>query len=60
MIKGWLRLVRRGRPRPRPRAHCSKPAHPGAGVTDRDQFEEAVRVGYERGKGSLQGYDPSR
>ena len=30
-----------------------------AGVTDRDQLEEAVRVGYERGKGSLQGYDPS-
>ena len=31
-----------------------------AGVTDRDQLEQAVRVGYERGGGSLQGYDPSR
>ena len=30
-----------------------------AGVTDRDQLEEAVRTGYERGKGSLQSYDPS-
>jgi len=28
-----------------------------AGVTDRDQLEEAVRVGYQRGKGSLQDYD---
>ena len=31
-----------------------------AGITDRDQLEQAVGVGYERGKGSLQGYDPSR
>ena len=30
-----------------------------AGVTDRDKLEEAVRVGYERGKGSLRGYDPT-
>ena len=30
-----------------------------AGVTDHDQLEQAVRVGYERGRGSLQGYDPS-
>ena len=30
-----------------------------AGVTDRDQLEEAVRTGYERGRGSLQSYDPS-
>ena len=29
-----------------------------AGVTDRDKLKQAVRVGYERGKGSLQGYDP--
>lgn len=29
------------------------------GVTDRDQLEKAVRVGYERGKGSLQGYEPT-
>jgi hypothetical protein len=30
-----------------------------AGVTDRDQLEQAGRVGYERGRGSLQGYDPT-
>ena len=30
-----------------------------SGVVDRDQLEEAVRVGYERGRGSLQGYDPT-
>jgi hypothetical protein len=30
-----------------------------AGVTDGDQLEQAVKVGYERGKGSLQGYDPT-
>ena len=30
-----------------------------AGVTDRDALAEAVRVGYEGGKGSLQGYDPT-
>ena len=30
-----------------------------SGVVDRDQLAEAVRVGYERGKGSLQGYDPT-
>ena len=30
-----------------------------SGVTDRDQLEEAVRVGFERGKGSLRGYDPT-
>lgn len=30
-----------------------------AGVTDRDQLEIAVRLGYERGRGSLQGYDPT-
>ena len=30
-----------------------------AGVTDRGAVAEAVRVGYERGKGSLQGYDPT-
>jgi hypothetical protein len=30
-----------------------------AGVTDRDQLQQAVRVGYERGKGSLRGYDPT-
>jgi hypothetical protein len=28
-----------------------------AGRVDGDQLEAAVRVGYERGKGSLQGYD---
>jgi hypothetical protein len=26
-----------------------------AGITDRDQLEQAVKVGYERGKGSLKG-----
>ena len=31
-----------------------------AGVVDGDQLLEAVRAGYERGKGSLEGYDPSR
>ncbi len=30
-----------------------------AGITDRDQLEAAVRTGYERGRGSLEGYDPS-
>jgi hypothetical protein len=30
-----------------------------AGVTDREQLEQAVRVGYQRAKGSLQGYGPS-
>jgi hypothetical protein len=30
-----------------------------AGVTDRGAVAEAVRLGYERGKGSLQGYDPT-
>ena len=30
-----------------------------AGITDRDQLEAAVRAGYERGRGSLEGYDPS-
>jgi hypothetical protein len=30
-----------------------------AGVTDRDRLEKAVRLGYERGRGALQGYDPS-
>jgi hypothetical protein len=30
-----------------------------AGVTDRGTVAEAVRLGYERGKGSLQGYDPT-
>ena len=29
-----------------------------AGVTDRGAVAEAVRVGYERGKDKLQGYDP--
>jgi hypothetical protein len=29
-----------------------------AGVVDGDQLIEAVQTGYERGKGSLQGYDP--
>ena len=29
------------------------------GVTDRDQLEQAVRIGYERGKRSLQGYNPN-
>jgi hypothetical protein len=27
---------------------------------DGDQLLDAVRTGYERGKGSLEGYDPSR
>jgi hypothetical protein len=30
-----------------------------AGPVDGDQLIEAVRTGYERGKGSLQGYDPT-
>jgi hypothetical protein len=30
-----------------------------AGVNDRDQLEEAVRLGFERGRGALWGYDPS-
>ena len=30
-----------------------------AGVTDRGVVADAARVGYERGKGSLQGYDPT-
>jgi hypothetical protein len=30
-----------------------------AGVVDGDQLIEAVQTGYERGKGSLQAYDPS-
>jgi hypothetical protein len=30
-----------------------------AGVTDRGLVAGAMRVGYERGKGSLQGYDPT-
>ena len=30
-----------------------------AGITDRRVVAETVRVGYERGKGSLQGYDPT-
>ena len=30
-----------------------------AGPVDGDQLLDAVRVGYERGKGSLQGYDPT-
>ena len=30
-----------------------------AGVTDRGAVAEAVRVGYERGKDKLQGYDPT-
>jgi hypothetical protein len=30
-----------------------------AGVTDRAAVAEAVRVGYEHGKGSLQGYQPT-
>ena len=30
-----------------------------AGPVDGDQLLDAVRTGYERGKGSLQGYDPS-
>ena len=30
------------------------------GVVDGDQLIDAVRAGYERGKGSLDGYDPGR
>ena len=30
-----------------------------AGVTDRGEVGRAVRIGYERGRGSLEGYDPS-
>ena len=30
-----------------------------AGVTDRGVVADALRVSYERGKGSLQGYDPT-
>jgi hypothetical protein len=30
-----------------------------AGYVDGDQLIDAVKVGYERGKGSLEGYDPS-
>ena len=30
-----------------------------SGVVDGDQLIEAVRTGYEHGKGSLQGYDPT-
>jgi hypothetical protein len=30
-----------------------------AGPVYGDQLLDAVRVGYERGKGSLQGYDPT-
>ena len=30
-----------------------------AGYVDGDQLLEAVRAGYERGRGSMQGYDPS-
>ena len=30
-----------------------------AGPVDGDQLLEAVRIGYERGKGNLQGYDPT-
>ena len=30
-----------------------------AGPVDGDELIEAVRAGYERGKGSLEGYDPS-
>ncbi len=30
-----------------------------AGPVDGDQLLNAVRTGYERGKGSLQGYDPT-
>ena len=29
------------------------------GVTDREEVQRWLRVGYERGKGSLEGYDPS-
>jgi hypothetical protein len=30
-----------------------------AGPVDGDQLLDAVRAGYERGRGSLDGYDPS-
>jgi hypothetical protein len=30
-----------------------------AGPVDGDQLLDAVRTGYERGRGSLQGYDPT-
>ena len=30
-----------------------------SGVVDRDQLEEAVRAGYERGSDALRGYDPT-
>ena len=30
-----------------------------SGVVDRDQLEEAVRLGYERGSDTLRGYDPT-
>ena len=30
-----------------------------SGVVDRDQLEQAVRVGYERGADALRGYDPT-
>jgi hypothetical protein len=35
------------------------PTAPTSAVGDRDQLEEAVRVGYERGRASLKGYDAS-
>ena len=31
-----------------------------SGPVDGDQLTEAVQAGYERGKQSLQGYDPAR
>jgi len=31
-----------------------------AGPVDGDRLIEAVRAGFERGRGSLGGYDPSR
>jgi len=30
-----------------------------AGYVDGDELIEAVRTGYERGRGSMDGYDPS-
>jgi hypothetical protein len=30
------------------------------GVVDYDELGQAVQAGYERSKGSLEGYDPSR
>jgi hypothetical protein len=30
-----------------------------SGAVDRDQLEEAVRLGYERGSDALRGYDPT-